>query len=235
MDWKYGKPASLRAVSDVQPLLSRIRERTGVGIVVLSGEEEAACSFSGMLSAFAQRPDTGVMVDMGGGSTEIGFFAGGKPEWMHSCRFGAVSLQKSFCGARGLTEEQEAGLKNAVRTCVPPQMLARSVDRAYMVGGTAKACAKLGRAFFSGDGAEMTVKEFKELKKLLCAPDDRQYEMMKELCPERYVLMAAGSAAFEELFDAWGVRKVVFCDGGVREGFLERVCGKELRKETKKK
>src|SRR5688572_942467 len=64
--------AAIRAAADPGRLCAAVRERTGITLEVLSGEEEARFAFHGAARTLAACPSGPIgVVDVGGGSSEI--------------------------------------------------------------------------------------------------------------------------------------------------------------------
>ena len=68
--------ASLRNVTNREEILRRVKEATGFDIRVLSGYEEAMLDYHGAVRSMPG--EEGLLVDVGGGSTELVFFKGGR-------------------------------------------------------------------------------------------------------------------------------------------------------------
>ena len=102
--------AGFRKLQDASALCARIYAETGWQIEVLSGEEEAACSFAGLLLRYptAQK---GTMIDMGGGSTEFLKFDQGEQTQAISKPFGCVSLRKQFVAGQIPTQEEASSIR----------------------------------------------------------------------------------------------------------------------------
>jgi exopolyphosphatase/guanosine-5'-triphosphate,3'-diphosphate pyrophosphatase len=72
-----------------------VRERLGVEPEVISGAEEAALAFDGAVRHLRTPPaDPVLVVDIGGGSTELVLGAGGRPQAAHSMDIGSVRLHE---------------------------------------------------------------------------------------------------------------------------------------------
>ena len=220
--------ASLRKIADPQPVIDRLKERTGLSIRLLSGEEEAACSFTGMLLTCPFLPRRGVMLDMGGGSTEFNFFEEKKSLFLHSCPFGALSLKNRFAPGKGLTAQENQALFSFVQGLMPDSSAYKEHGKtAVLVGGTAKACGKLATALLGvPKGKNVFLRTaFTDLYRIFRNPTEKQWQEAKRLCPDRYQLLSTGTAAFECIFETLSTEQIVICSGGIREGFLPGICG----------
>ena len=87
--------AALRRAKNQQQFVAMLRQRTGLCLEIISGEEEAQLTAAGVLSVLDSLPEAALIIDIGGGSTELVF-----------CRHGNVLLQRSFpLGVVRLCEE----------------------------------------------------------------------------------------------------------------------------------
>ncbi|MBQ9468396.1 MAG: hypothetical protein IJU52_05260 [Clostridia bacterium] len=215
--------AGVRKIADPAAALDEVKTRTGIGVRLLSGEEEAACSFRGMLLTLKKPPRRGMMLDMGGGSTEFNFFEEKTSKWLCSRPFGVVSVRLALGLKHTLTKDDKARVTEYVRAYLPEKAFefSRCAENAVLIGGTAKAISRLAGLFLGvRDEKKLSGEEFFALRDFLCTVSDEQYELIKQLCPDRHELMAAGTTAFSAIFEALGTKKVYICSGGIREGYL---------------
>ncbi len=87
--------SALRKAENSAFFLERAREAAGLDIKIISGEEEAKITSSGMLLDI-KPPETALMVDIGGGSTELIFYSGGKLLLTCSLDLGVVYLAGKY-------------------------------------------------------------------------------------------------------------------------------------------
>lgn len=220
--------AGFRRLRDPAGAIGEIRRRTGVAVRLLSGEEEAALSFRGMLLTVSPRPVSGLMLDMGGGSTERILFDRGEPLSSVSHPFGALSLYGDFVGGEFPTAAEAEAIRAYVRKIFAPSLPSAapaSPDgeiRAYIVGGTAKAIAALnpdtvmpGRIFTAGS--------FRALLKTYLS--GRNLDGMRTDYPDRYRVIVPGMLAYDEIFSLAGVTVIQVADGGLRDGVLQEFLG----------
>jgi exopolyphosphatase/guanosine-5'-triphosphate,3'-diphosphate pyrophosphatase len=86
--------AAVREAANANVLLDRIREEAGIDIRVISGEEEARCSFRGAVHGLAVT--SGLVFDIGGGSLEVTRFADRNPVDAWSLPLGALLMSDRY-------------------------------------------------------------------------------------------------------------------------------------------
>jgi exopolyphosphatase/guanosine-5'-triphosphate,3'-diphosphate pyrophosphatase len=87
----------LRKAENAEDVVTRIRERTGLDIVTLSGEEEGYLCFLGVAQGLGKDVSQSLIIDIGGGSTELICCTGynTKPQIL-SLPLGMVHLTETF-------------------------------------------------------------------------------------------------------------------------------------------
>jgi exopolyphosphatase/guanosine-5'-triphosphate,3'-diphosphate pyrophosphatase len=142
--------SALRRADNEADFDARVRALTGAGVTIISGEEEAACSFAGALSGIEAGEDErfGVL-DVGGGSSEYAVGTRAGEERTVSCEIGAVRLTEAFpklsgAGAAVDRSTLEDACEAAQRALAPAAQLG-AVDRLVLVGGTATTTVSLVR------------------------------------------------------------------------------------------
>ena len=104
--------ASLRNVSNTEDAAGRIQAVTGLPVDVLSGTEEARLSFLGAVEA---GPESGLLIDLGGGSTELVRYEG--REILSSCSLslGSLSLFSRNVSALHPTGKERKAIRAQVK------------------------------------------------------------------------------------------------------------------------
>src|SRR5580700_1897912 len=94
--------SALRRAENGEEFAERVQALLGVPLRVLSGEEEAAASYRGALTALGElRGERVAVVDAGGGSTECAVGTSVSPEKVISCEIGAVRLTEAVPALAG--------------------------------------------------------------------------------------------------------------------------------------
>lgn len=88
--------SAARRATDSRAFFDRVEERTGLGFRIIGGEEEARLTFLGALAGLGLQGSL-LVVDLGGGSTELATGAG-CPMWSHSYEIGSVRLTEAVLG-----------------------------------------------------------------------------------------------------------------------------------------
>src|ERR1700690_3425392 len=97
---------ALRIARRKQAFLERAREALGFPIEIVSGMEEARLIYSGVAHNLPNEPGRRLVVDIGGGSTEIIIGEQYEPLELESLQMGCVSLSQRFFGDGRLTPKR---------------------------------------------------------------------------------------------------------------------------------
>jgi exopolyphosphatase/guanosine-5'-triphosphate,3'-diphosphate pyrophosphatase len=210
--------------------IERVREGTGLRLRIIDPVEEARLSVQGCLNLFDDRAEAVLVVDVGGGSTELswlkrtdgGFVLEG---WM-SAPIGVVTLaerhpepvSKAAASLGPWYEAMVADMGEALsRAPVDPALRELfAAGRAHLVGTsgaiTSLAGIHLGLRRYQRnlvDGLWMTRGD--------C---EKAAERLIQLGPDRADLVLAGAAIMEAVQRAWPSERVRVADRGLREGLL---------------
>ncbi|MBM7603579.1 exopolyphosphatase/guanosine-5'-triphosphate,3'-diphosphate pyrophosphatase [Metabacillus crassostreae] len=108
-DVKCVATATVRQAKNKDEIVKKVEKESGLIIRVLSEYEEA---YFGYLAVVNTTPfDSGITIDIGGGSTEVTYFAKRELLNYHSFPFGALSLKKQFIRGDIPTDEELEELK----------------------------------------------------------------------------------------------------------------------------
>jgi exopolyphosphatase/guanosine-5'-triphosphate,3'-diphosphate pyrophosphatase len=203
-----------------------VKERFGFDLRTLSGDEEARLTFLGATSARDDGDDPTLVIDIGGGSTElvIGLPGGGEPDFHVSTQAGSVRQTERHLHDDPPTAEQLDALREDVRGIVEdgaPARVRRSVTRGIAVAGTA---TQLARVDLKGAGGESvhghmlaldSVRSM--LERLASVPLDERRET-PGLDPKRAPTIVAGAAILVEVLSAFGLSRVEASETDILHG-----------------
>jgi exopolyphosphatase/guanosine-5'-triphosphate,3'-diphosphate pyrophosphatase len=128
---RFVATSATRDAADREDFLGAVERIIGVRPETISGEEEAALSFRGALSA-VDAPRPVLVVDLGGGSTEL-VLGGADPEQAHSMDVGSVRLtERHRAGGGAPTAEQRAAIRADVRRALAASPVDLSAARSVV-------------------------------------------------------------------------------------------------------
>jgi len=227
-----------RAADNGEEFIERVRRGTGLRLKIIDPSEEASLSVAGCLNLFDPRAEAVLVIDVGGGSTELswlmrsarGFESKG---WM-SAPLGVVTLAERHPEPANDTEAwyeaMVADVGEHLAAGGPNDDKVRGLfesGRVHMVGTsgaiTSLAGIHLGLRRYQRDlvdGLWMTRGDCEaaaaRLKSL--GPAGRAAESC--IGPDRADLVLAGAAILEAVQRAWPCERVRVADRGLREGLL---------------
>ena len=198
----------------------------GVPVHVLSGDEEAAASYRGAITALGalHGEEVGV-IDTGGGSTEYAIGNGPEPERTVSCEIGAVRLTEAVHALSGMDgvvdlDTIERGRKIA-REALAPIRDFRPIEKLALVGGSATTAAAVVRGKRTKvDRFELTRSDLQRTLVRLCALTYEERKEMVGMKPQRADILPAGIIVLETALDLLGRDRAVATTADLLLGYL---------------
>ena len=222
--------ASLRGLSNASDVVDRIKNRLGVEINIISGEDEARYDYAATVDRFGKSMSRrGIVIDMGGGSTELIAFDDRRVRHSFSLPIGSLGLWKRFCGARKddpfptgkEVAEIEKYVLEEMKKAAP---LLSFGGTAYIIGGTARAVCRIDASLDGADekldGYTMPNAKFGRVKSALIDDASSGAKLISRICPDRMTSIVTGAVAYEKIIAATGVSRAILSQAGVREGFV---------------
>ncbi|ADV45745.1 phosphatase [Nitratifractor salsuginis] len=229
---------AMRRAANREEVLQRIEDETGIRFEVIDGEEEARLTLLAVrerLKRLGIDAESFVMVDIGGGSTEL-VFNYREEIVSRSFPLGIVTLSQEAGGWRNVPaalEKHLPTLKGFIGDVYAHQGKPRLFS-ATAGTPTTVAALKLGMDYESYDSARINGTRLcrqdleKTLQMLLAMnPEERQ----KAVGVGRDDLIAAGILIFDALFDLLGFEECIVIDDGLREGVAVSLCEDETARD----
>ncbi|MCD7948079.1 MAG: phosphatase [Oscillospiraceae bacterium] len=218
--------ASLRNIKNREQAAAIIVHRVGLQIQILEGEEEAVLSFAGAM--YRAQCDTGVMVDIGGGSTELVRFADRTALHTASMPVGCLNLYMQY--TTGAFPQK--GALRQISEAVQGQLARlrwQDGNEAIMVGvgGTARAALKLaGEVFDLYDTDTLCAGQIQALTEIVRQGKPEVFKAIYRTIPERALTITTGLIILDETIRHFGCQTIKISRFGVREGYLlQRIIG----------
>lgn len=221
--------SALRDAGNRSELQARIRETLGLELRVLSGAEEAAYSFLAVRRGLKLPGKELLVVDVGGGSTEL---IRGDAEGISdsvSLDIGSVRLTERFLHSDPVEEVQFARMTKAIDEALDSlgQRWSRAAAAPAMagVGGTFTTLAAVEKKLLSYSHSEvhgccLSLKEVRRQVQLFKAEAVAERKKIPGLEAERADVILAGACLIERTMARFNVETVIVSDQGVRYGLL---------------
>jgi exopolyphosphatase / guanosine-5'-triphosphate,3'-diphosphate pyrophosphatase len=221
--------SAVREAENADDFLRRARHEAGVEVEVISGTEEARLIHLGVLQAVPVYDRRLIMIDIGGGSTEV--LVGERSEILavRSFKLGAIRLTRRFFR----TDRVHPGAVDACRRYVDAMLapLAREVARlgfevAVGSSGTIEAVAAMVHADQDDapprtvDNATVTAAETRSTVKRLAALSLAKRREVAGLEASRADIVLAGAIILEQAMATFGIDELVVSGYALREGAL---------------
>lgn len=209
--------SALREARNRAEIVRRVREEAGLDLEVVSGKEEARLICLGVLH---RKPPgaRSLLVDIGGGSTEVATATGEKPDNLWSLALGAVRLTEVFSASKTVSPKQLRLMRSFVAEVVRktlPEKLSRLPKVALGSSGTINAVV----SFASSDsGSNASLRQLSQAVETLAGmPPERR---RKRFDPRRADIIVSGAIILEGVARHLGVESVTAVNRGLRDGLL---------------
>ena len=207
----------LRRARNTQVLSDEIWQATGLQLRVLSEREEAILTFVGVTRG--ELPESPVIVvDIGGGSTEISRWTPGEALSVDSISIGSSRLSNAIVEHDPPTEDELDALFRAaadatqgLKQSFASGGAAPATGQAIFVGGTATNVARLGR---------LTRDALAEDRRTLAKQSTAAVTARYNVKPRRARQLAAGVAIVDALLDTYGLDGAEVSEASLRDGAI---------------
>lgn len=212
---------TLRQANNAHIFLQRAREVLPFPIEIIPGVEEARLIYLGVAHTQPES-DSKLVIDIGGGSSEIIIGRGFEPELINSKQMGCVSYNREFFANGKLSK------KNFNRATLAAEQKLESIAHRYKKmgweiafgsSGTIKAICEVlvGLGY---DDELITAKRLEKLINKLCEWATIDDIELTGLTAERKPVFAAGVAILHAIMTSLNIDQLHFSEGALREGLL---------------
>ncbi|ADM10237.1 hypothetical protein PB2503_10949 [Parvularcula bermudensis HTCC2503] len=227
--------AACRISADGLEFIRDMRAETGLPLEIITAEEEARLAAAGAVDLLGEDAEGGMIVDIGGGSTELVFVDPHAPlamTYWTSVPVGVVSLADQFPHDVFDGEQYETMVAAITEKVAPFLQHADLVAHAqpaqcHLIGmsgtSTALASVHLGLAHYTRDAVDgrwLSRNEVTRLITRLRSQDLAQRARHPGIGKDRADLIVPGGAILDSIFRSWPVPRMRVGDRGLREGML---------------
>jgi len=209
--------------------LSRIEAETGIRPRVITGAEEARLIHLAAVYGVDVGSARAVVIDIGGGSTEITLGTATSVQAARSFKIGVIRLTERFVKSDPLSGRDEQKLSKHIlseidRHC--EQITSTGFDRVIGTSGTILSLGTVATAM--SDGAipnelrnlRVGAKQIRRLRKEVVGLSLAQRLTIPGLDPRRADLVVAGGVLLDTILRRLGAEDITLCDLALREGLV---------------
>nr|WP_123400874.1 exopolyphosphatase [Inmirania thermothiophila] len=219
---------ALRRARHPEGFLARAEVALGHPVEVVSGIEEARLVYLGVAHTLPDPHLRTLVVDIGGGSTELVIGEGYRPLELESLYMGCLSWSERFFPKGRIGEEamREAELAAEVEVEGALGRLRRlGWARAVGSSGTARAALAAARALGWARGG-LTAQALRRLRRSLVEAGRVEALRLPGVRPARARVLPGGIAILHAVFEVLGLEEMTVSAGAMREGILYDLLGR---------
>lgn len=226
---------TLRVAKNSTEFIQRAEEALGHPIQIISGVEEARLIYQGTIHSISGPEGNWLVVDIGGGSTEIIIGKEGDPLLMESVQMGCVVISEKYFSNGELDKKKfKKALVEAKLQLQPIISKLKKFGWKYVIGtaGTIRTISELMREFelcergITFKGINALIAKMQEAGQL----DKVNFESLSK---ERKPVFAGGLVVLKAIFEELSIKEMVISDGGLREGLLFDLAGRIHHQDTR--
>lgn len=226
--------AALRSAVNSRAAVGEIARRSGVQVRIISGDEEAMYDFIGATQNITHAD--GIMIDIGGGSTEIVSFAGRAMQGRWSLPLGSLAMSKAHVAGLLPTREECRTIAAAVRSMLDEVPAVRDLRARHMVGmgGVLSSASRMHALLhpeetprlLPADTLPQMIAMFGSGRPLT----EADTAVLLRAAPDRLHNIVPGMIIASVLAETFAAADIRYSDSGVREGYIwKEIIGAEQR------
>ncbi|TDE10984.1 Ppx/GppA phosphatase family protein [Jiangella asiatica] len=222
--------SALREAVNGTAVLDQVREKAGVDLQILSGEDEARLTFLAVRRWYGWSSGRLLSFDIGGGSLEMAAGIDEDPDVAVSLSLGAARLTGDWFSADPPPKEEVRAVRRHVRAEIAS--VVGSVnrygvpDQAVASSKTFRSLARVAGAAPSGEGPyvrrTLSRDDLQDLVKKLGSMSAAERAKLPGVSASRAGQLLAGAIVADAAMDLFEVRSVAICPWALREGIILR-------------
>jgi exopolyphosphatase/guanosine-5'-triphosphate,3'-diphosphate pyrophosphatase len=217
--------SALREAKNSGDFLERAKEKLGLSIEVISGEEEAHLSFLAVARDLKEPHEAMMVIDVGGGSTEFILGKGHRITHCVSLPLGLVRFTEQFLISDPVREDEWEKMKEWIQKMLPGIPRPKEPFRMVSIGGTGTTLASVAQGLreFIPDRIHHFILTKDEIRAQLLLYRSKKIEERKKipgLPPARADVILAGGTILYAAMEELDCPSVLISSHGVRYGLL---------------
>ncbi|MFC2729009.1 MAG: phosphatase [Centipeda sp. (in: firmicutes)] len=216
--------AALRSATNSRAAVEEITRRTGVVVRIVSGEEEAAYDFIGATQNIEHAD--GVMMDIGGGSTEIIHYVDHEMRGRWSLPLGSLAIAKAHVGGLLPTAEECRAIRAAAESVLDGVPDVRQLRTRHMVGmgGVLSSASRMHGLLYPDETSRLLrVSNLPAMAEMFgsgASLGEERTAVLLRSAPDRLHTIIPGILIAHTIADTFAAADILYSDSGVREGYI---------------
>ncbi len=219
---------TLRRMRNANSFLMIAETALGCPVDIIGGREEARLIYLGVSQGVAGHEERRLVIDIGGGSTELVIGEGLQPLELESLQFGCVSATNWYFGNGKLSRRRFDKAQRAVMAEMQELQVRyrqRGWETAIGSSGTIRAAASICTE--RGYSEERITRDaLARLKEDVLAFDRVEDVQLPGLSERRHAVFAGGLVVLTACFEALGIEELKISPYALREGVLHDLLGR---------
>jgi len=228
-NFSFFATASLRNIKNRSKVIETIEKSANININLISGEKEGELSFIGAKKSL--KMNSGILVDIGGGSTEIVFFNKKKVKSCYSIPLGSLMIYKEYV-SKLLPSKREKRLiekrvlyeldKSSIKKNESCKKYLKNDERFICgVGGTFRTSKEMIESLdIEKNGDFISPKSLKIIEDELKENIEETYHKILKVKPSRTHTFIPGILIIKSIVSYFKCNKIQISNYGIREGYL---------------
>jgi len=220
--------SAVRDAGNREVFLDRVKKACGLEIEVISGDQEAKIGFLGVLAGVGAVDGSILVIDVGGGSTELIVGDASGIKFAHSANVGAVRMTGKHITTDPLVESEYTAVKDDIAFITRDVLLDLKklrIEKAIGIGGTATTLGAMKLEMVEYDrfkiqNSNVDINEIRSMNSQLKALTVEARAKIKGLQPKRADIILAGSMVVEHVLNELDIDRMYVSDFDNLEGCL---------------
>ncbi len=220
--------SAVRDAKNAPVFIDEIKEKIGFHVEILTGEREAELSFLGATYDFSEDSQPILVIDIGGGSTEIILGEAGFIENFFSLDIGSVRLTEMFVKNDPPLESEIWSIENCVHS------VGRMIFKKIEVGkdllclglaGTITTLSAISQRMEVYDserihGSMLSLSEIERILNYLLSKNFSERRQVTGLERERADIVIAGAVILKEIMKALNLKEIIVSEHDILDGLI---------------
>lgn len=219
---------TFRRLNKAKAFLAASERALGCPVDVIAGHEEARLIYMGVTQWVTGEHEKKLVIDIGGGSTELIIGEGFDPLEIESLQFGCVAVTNRFFADGLITEKKLDQAQRAVQSELQ-EIQSRYRSRGWQIAigssGTIKSAASMCLANGWCEN-EITLEALANLKRKALSSGSIDNIQIAGLSERRQPVFVGGLAVLMACFEALGLERLTVSPYALREGLLHDLLGR---------